>query len=263
MAYETIKYDCTDDIAVITLNDPSTLNAASIHLAKELRLALEQAGEDARCVIITGEGRGFCSGANLSGGDVNTKSEAKRKPDAGEALDSTYNPLMMAIKEHPTPVLTAVNGAAAGVGCALALMGDMVIAGESAYFLQAFSRIGLVPDGGSTWLLAKTIGRTRAMEMALLAEKVPASTALDWGLVNKVVPDDQLMEETKALATRLANGPKSLVMTRKLVWDACDDDFASALHSERVSQRDAGRTNDFKEGVSAFLEKRKAEFKGQ
>jgi 2-(1,2-epoxy-1,2-dihydrophenyl)acetyl-CoA isomerase len=158
-------------------------------------------------------------------------------------------------------VITAVNGAAAGVGCAIALMGDLVVCAKSGYFLQAFRRIGLVPDGGSTYLLAKSIGRVRAMEMALLGEKVHADEAKDWGLVNKVVEDDALMDTAMEYAAKIATGPtKSLAITRDLVWKAVDSDFNGALQAERYAQRDAGRGADFAEGVKAFLEKRPAEF---
>ena len=143
-------------------------------------------------------------------------------------------------------------------------MGDLVVAGKSAYFLQAFRRIGLVPDGGSTYLLARTIGRVRAMEMALLGEKLPAETALEWGLVNRVVDDADLMKTAKELAVKLATGPTvALSLARQQIWAACDADFGAALHGERMAQRAAGRTEDFREGVTAFLQKRPAEFKGK
>lgn len=186
------------------------------------------------------------------------------KPDAGRALTTHYNPLMQAIKEHPHPVITAVNGPAAGVGCSLALVGDIVVCAQSAYFLQAFRRIGLVPDGGSTWLLARTIGRVRAMEMALFGDKVPAEQALEWGMVNRIVEDDQLMPTALEMAEKLATGPTiALSLARELIWKACESDFDEAIYDERIAQRTAGRTDDFKEGVTAFLKKRPAEFKGK
>ena len=186
------------------------------------------------------------------------------KPDAGRALTTHYNPLMQAIREHPHPVITAVNGPAAGVGCSLALVGDIIVCAKSAYFLQAFRRIGLVPDGGSTWLLARTIGRPRAMEMALFGEKVPAEKALEWGMVNRVVEDEALMSTAMEMAETLATGPTvALSLARDLMWKACESDFDEAIYDERIAQRTAGRTDDFKEGVSAFLQKRKADFKGK
>jgi len=262
MDFEKITYTLDGDIATIAFNDPKTMNAAGLDVMEEMQLALERAGDAARCTIVTGTGRGFCSGANLSG-DVAGGGKPKGKPDAGKALDSHYHPVILAMKEHPHPVITAVNGAAAGVGCSIALMGDMVVAGESAYFLQAFRRIGLVPDGGSTYLLPRVIGRARTMEMVLMGEKLPAQKALDWGLVNKVVPDDALIDEANALATTLAQGPtQALALGRALVWDSADRTFNEQLHAERNAQREAGRTADFKEGVAAFLEKRKANFTG-
>jgi 2-(1,2-epoxy-1,2-dihydrophenyl)acetyl-CoA isomerase len=263
MDFTKVTYALEGDIAVISFNDPGTMNAAGIDTVEELLLAFETSADEARCTILTGNGRGFCSGANLSG-DVAGGAKPRGKPDAGKALDSHYNPLIQVMREHPHPVITAVNGAAAGVGCSIALMGDMVIAAQSAYFLQAFRRIGLVPDGGSTWLLPRSIGRVRAMEMALLGDKLPAEKALEWGMVNKVVADDQLMGEAMELAARLAKGPtQALSIMRGLIWDGCENDLQTQLHAERNAQRIAGRTEDFKEGVKAFLEKRKAEFTGQ
>lgn len=263
--YEKISYERNGDTAIIAFNDDKTLNACGVDTAIELLRAFEVAAAEARCTIFTGKGRGFCSGANLGGmGSGPEIAHPGSKPDAGKALDAFYNPLVTAIREHPHPVITAVNGAAAGVGCALGLMGDLVIAGKSAYFLQAFRRIGLVPDGGSTWLLARTIGRVRAMEMALLGEKVSADQALSWGLVNRVVEDAELLPAALEFAQKLASGPTvALALTRKIIWDATEAEFGAALHNERVAQRTAGRTDDFKEGVSAFLQKRPAEFKGK
>lgn len=263
--YEKISYERNGDTAIIAFNDDKTLNACGVDTAIELLHAFEVAAGEARCTIFTGKGRGFCSGANLGGmGSGPEIAHPGSKPDAGKALDAFYNPLVTAIREHPHPVITAVNGAAAGVGCALGLMGDLVIAGKSAYFLQAFRRIGLVPDGGSTWLLARTIGRVRAMEMALLGEKVSADQALSWGLVNRVVEDAELLPTALEFAQKLATGPTvALALTRKIIWEASEADFGAALHNERVAQRTAGRTDDFKEGVSAFLQKRPAEFKGK
>jgi 2-(1,2-epoxy-1,2-dihydrophenyl)acetyl-CoA isomerase len=259
MTYKKIAYDLSDDIATIAFNDPKTLNAAGVDTIEELLLAIEQAADEARCTIITGNGRGFCSGANLSSNPGETP---KGKPDAGKALDTHYNPFIKAMRTHPHPIITAVNGAAAGVGCSIALMGDFIISAESGYFLQAFRRIGLVPDGGSTFLLPRLVGRAKAMEMTLFGDKVFADQALDWGMINKVVPDDQLMDEARAYAKRLADGPtQALALIRDLVWQAEDNDFDSQLQAERFAQRTAGRQGDFKEGVKAFLEKRPANFK--
>ncbi len=266
MAYSKIKTSVSDGIGLVTLADPSTLNAAGLDLMAELQDAFEafKNDETVRCVVLTGEGRGFCSGANLSGrGGPGAAAPDPEGPDAGAALESTYNPFVTSLREYPVPIVTAVNGVAAGVGCSLALMGDIIVAAESAYFLQAFRRIGLVPDGGSTYLLPRLIGKARAMEMALLGEKVPAKTALEWGLVNRCVPDDQLMATAMELAKALATGPKALGAIRKLVWESLDEEWAAQLHAERTAQKHAGRTEDSREGVLAFLQKRPAEFKGR
>ncbi|MEM7004614.1 MAG: enoyl-CoA hydratase/isomerase [Pseudomonadota bacterium] len=262
MGFEKISYAVSDDIATITFNDPATMNAAGIDTVEELLQAFERAGDEARCTILTGTGRGFCSGANLSAGGMKA-SAGTTKFDAGKALDSHYHPLIMAMKEHPHPIITAVNGAAAGVGCSIALMGDIVIASLDAYFLQAFRRIGLVPDGGSTYLLPRLVGRARAMEMALMGDKIKAPQALEWGLVNQVTTDNELLEIANEKAKLLANGPtQALSMIRELIWDSSDRNFQDQIHAERIAQRTAGRTDDFREGVTAFLEKRDAKFTG-
>lgn len=265
MAYSKIKTSVADGIGVITLADPSTLNAAGLDLMDELQQAFAAMKADAavRCVVLTGEGRGFCSGANLSGRGPAAETPDPEGPDAGASLEAVYNPFVTSLREYPVPIVTAVNGVAAGVGCSLALMGDIIVAAESAYFLQAFRRIGLVPDGGSTYLLPRLIGKARAMEMALLGDKVPAKTALDWGLVNRCVADDQLMATAMELAKALATGPKALGAIRKLVWESLDEEWAAQLHAERVAQKTAGRTEDSREGILAFLQKRPAEFKGR
>jgi len=269
--YQKIRVSTEGGVATVTLADPSTLNAASLEIARELTHAFSAiahgaaAGDiAARAVILTGEGRGFCSGANLSGGGAAGRElDVDGKPDAGSALETTYNPLMTLLKDFPLPIVTAVNGPAAGVGCSIALMGDLIVAGESAYFLQAFRRIGLVPDGGSTYLLPRLIGKARAMEMMLLGEKVSAATALQWGLVNRCVPDADLIPTARALALELAQGPAALGAIRKLVWDSLDNDWTGQLHAERKAQKFAGKTEDFLEGVAAFLQKRVAAFKGR
>jgi len=257
-----VRIGIEDGVAVITMADPATMNAAGVDMAQELNAAFGRAAREARAAILTGEGRGFCSGANLSGGGPLQRAETQSELDAGAALESIYNPLVTSLRDLPIPFVTAVNGAAAGVGCSFALMGDLIVAGESGYFLQAFRRIGLVPDGGSTYLLPRAIGRARAMEMMLLGEKVPAKTALEWGMINRCVPDADLMTTAKELAVQLANGPKSVAMIRRIAWASLDNDWKEQLHLERITQRDAGRTADFAEGVMAFAQKRPAKFKG-
>lgn len=260
MAYT--KYQVENGVALITIADPATLNAVSPDVARELSAQFTRAASEARSVVLTGEGRGFSSGANLAGSG-NPPTDAAGRPDLGAALESTYNPLVTQIRDLPIPFVTAVNGAAAGIGCSFALLGDLIIAGEGAYFLQAFRRIGLVPDGSSTYILPRMIGRARAMEMMLLGEKIPAKTALEWGLVNRVVPDAELVTTAKALATELANGPtKTLAMIRRLTWAALDNTWPEQLQAERQAQHAAGQTEDFREGVMAFFQKRPANFKG-
>jgi 2-(1,2-epoxy-1,2-dihydrophenyl)acetyl-CoA isomerase len=262
MDYGKIKLSVDDGVAVIAFNDPATMNAAGIDTALELTDAFDKVADGAlgvRAVILTGEGRGFCSGANLSSG----MGGGGGSRDAGAALETHYNPLMTRLRTLPVPLVTAVNGAAAGVGCSFALMGDMILAAESAYFLQAFRRIGLVPDGGSTYLLPRMIGRARAMEMMLMGDKLPAAKALEWGLINRCVPDAELMPAALELAKALAAGPKALGMIRSLVWDSLDADWADQLKAEAATQTAAGKSEDFAEGVAAFLQKRPAAFKGR
>lgn len=271
MDYQKIRVSTQDGVATVTIADPTTLNAASLEVARELTHAFSAiahgaaAGKgEARAVILTGEGRGFCSGANLSGGGAAGRElDVDGKPDAGSALETIYNPLMTLLRDFPLPIVTAVNGPAAGVGCSIALMGDIIVAAESAYFLQAFRRIGLVPDGGSTYLLPRLVGKARAMEMMLLGDKISAATALQWGLVNRCVPDDELIGAATAIAQELARGPAALGAIRKLVWDSLDADWTGQLHAERKAQKVAGKTEDFIEGVTAFLQKRAAAFKGR
>jgi 2-(1,2-epoxy-1,2-dihydrophenyl)acetyl-CoA isomerase len=259
---DKVRYELTDDVAIVTMADPATLNAAGSDMIAALDGAIDRACSEARAMILTGEGRGFCSGANL--GPVGaTSARSAGEFDAGAALDSVYNPFVTRLRDLPIPWVSAVNGVAAGVGCSIALLGDLIVAAESAYFLQAFRRIGLVPDGGSTYLLPRMIGRARAMEMMLLGDKLPARTALDWGLINRCVPDASLAESAMGLAQALARGPKSLAMIRQIAWAALDATWQEQLQEERLMQREAGRTRDFAEGVSAFLGKRLAAFKGE
>ena len=265
MSERKVKLDIDGAVGTLTLNDPSALNAVSDEMLTDLadQLAvIEDPDNGVRCVIMTGEGRGFCAGANLQG--RGSSGESNARPDAGARLETGYHPILRRIKNLPMPFITAVNGPAAGVGMSLAIMGDLVLAAESAYFMQAFRRIGLVPDGGSTYMLPRLIGVARARELSLLGEKLPAQTAMDWGIVNRIYADDQLMDEANALAADLASGPTvSLGMIRNLYWETLNNSFEEQLDLERQSQRIAGRTDDFAEGVNAFLEKRPAEFKGK
>ena len=262
--YGKIKLTVEDQVARVTLADPATLNAASLVMMDELTDAFERIGGGdlgVRSVLLTGEGRGFCSGANLA--DPSRDLPNGGAADAGAALESHYNPFVRRLRELPVPVVTAVNGCAAGIGCSFALLGDIVVAAETAYFLQAFRRIGLVPDGGSTWLLPRLAGKARAMEMALLGEKISARTALEWGLINRVVADERLIDEAMAIARQLATGPASLGLTRRLLWNSMEADWSEQLDAERCRQQDASETADFYEGVQAFFQKRPAAFIGR
>lgn len=257
--YETILTEKKGDVLVVTLNRPERLNAASIQLADDLTAALYDL-DGARCVLLTGAGRAFCSGADL-------QARGTSSPVGGgshHALMNHYNPLMSQILRLPVPVVTAVNGPAAGVGCSMGLAGDFVLAGKSAYFLQAFVNIGLVPDGGSTWLLTKTIGKARATQMMMLGERVSADQAESWGLIYKAVDDAALMDEALALATRLAAAPTVALSTmRRNIMIALDGTLDETFRAEAEGQRIAGASQDAREGGLSFLEKRKPVFKGQ
>ncbi|WP_114522113.1 enoyl-CoA hydratase-related protein [Altererythrobacter sp. ZODW24] len=259
MAYELITVETVDDVTTITLNQPERLNACPPAMAEEIRDVLADPKE-ARAILITGEGRAFCSGADLSG----RADKGMGGRGAYDSLSLSYNPLMKEFARCPVPIVTAVNGPAAGIGCSIALAGDFAVAGSSAYFLQAFVNIGLVPDGGASWMLPRMIGKARATEMMLLGEKIPAEKAQEWGLIYKAVSDEALMDEAMALAKRLAGGPTlALGVMRQNISKALDMDYSSALHNEAEGQWKAGGSQDAIEGAMSFLQKRKAVFKGE
>jgi len=249
-------------VAVLKLNHPEVLNAASPKLVIGAARALDfiaKPDSGFRCVVLTGEGRGFCSGANLA-----ERGEPGGEAPAFHALETVFHPFLRKMRDFPMPIVTAVNGAAAGVGMSMALMGDLVLAAKSAYFLQAFARIGLVPDGGSTWILPRLIGLARARELSLLAERLPAEQALQWGLINRVLDEAELLPEAMKLAQRIADGPTlSLSAIRRLYWESPHNTYEEQLDLERTIQEKQGRTADFAEGVRAFLEKRQAKFSGR
>jgi len=260
MAYDWITYGLTDGVARIAMNDPKTMNAANPDMGFEIVDAFDRAAGEARAVLLTGEGKAFCSGGNLAAA-VDILDDPRR--DFGEQLEVSLNAVLVAIKRVDMPVVTSVRGAAAGYGAGLAAAGDIVMMGEGAFFYLAFRHVGLVPDGGATWLLSRAVGRVRAMQLMLLGERLPAAKALEWGLATMVVPDDELDDASMAMAKELASGPRSLGMMKKMAWDALDCGFETALDTERRMQREAGRSGDFVEGVQAFGEKRKPDFKGQ
>lgn len=263
-SFDTIKLDVADNVATITLNRPDRLNSMPPAMADDIRAALDHLpGLGARALLITGEGRGFCSGADLAG-DRSSGGAVGGGARSRNALRGHYNPMLLALANLDIPVVVAVNGPAAGVGCSFALSGDFTIAGKSAYFLQAFVNIGLVPDGGSSWLLPRLIGVPRAAQMMMLGEKISGDQAADWGMIYKCVEDADLMTEAKALAARLANGPTIALGTmRKILRDGLSQSYSDTLDAEAKGQAIAGGTADAVEGVMAFQQKRKTEFKGK
>lgn len=256
---ERVSLTFEGNVAVLKFNHPEVMNAVGQQMAAELmEAALEVRGSSARCLLITGEGRGFCAGANLQ-----DEGRGERQGGAGDMLRRVYHPLLVTLRELEIPIVTAVNGAAAGVGMSFAIIGDIVCASKNAFFLQAFSRIGLVPDGGSTYMLPRLIGWGRAVELSLLAERLPAEQAHQWGLVNRLYDDNEaLMAGAMGIARQLANGPKALGMIRRLYWDTWQNSFEQQLDLEAQMQNRAGATTDHQEGVKAFLEKRDAKFTG-
>jgi 2-(1,2-epoxy-1,2-dihydrophenyl)acetyl-CoA isomerase len=246
-------------VAILTLNQPEILNAVSPAMMRGALAALDFiAGEGKfRALVMTGAGKGFCAGANLSA------VAAQGSIDAGAALEHVFHPFLRRLRDFPMPVVMAVNGPAVGIGMSFAMSGDLTIAARSAFFQQGFSRIGLVPDGGSTWLLPRLIGLARAREMALLAERLSADKALEWGLINAVAEDDRLMQEALDLAQRLAQGPSALALTRKLFWDSPQNSYDQQLALEQAAQSRASQSADFREGLTAFREKRAPHFTGK
>jgi 2-(1,2-epoxy-1,2-dihydrophenyl)acetyl-CoA isomerase len=265
MKHGKVRLDMHGPVAVITLNDPAVLNAFGQKLREDMTAALDQLdASSARCLVLTGTGRAFCSGANLNDPDRAPRDrQAEARGEMISDLEAWYNPTFLRLRAVQMPVITAINGIAAGAGMSLALSGDIRVAARSAFFLQAFARIGLVPDCGSSWILPRLIGMARAMELSLLAERLPAETALTWGMINRVEDDEALMPRVMELATSLANGPRSLAMIRRLYWDSLENHYEQQLRLEATLQSQAGLTRDYEEGVQAFREKRPARFTGE
>jgi 2-(1,2-epoxy-1,2-dihydrophenyl)acetyl-CoA isomerase len=258
MQYETITYAERDAVAVITLNRPDVMNALNTLMRAEITHAVESAGRAARVVVLTGSGRAFCSGQDLGDGGSAASLNLER------TLRDEYVPMLMAIVDCPVPVIAAVNGTAAGAGANLALVCDITIATYSAYFIQAFTRIGLIPDAGGTWVLPRTIGLQKAMGAALFGDRITARQAEEWGMIWQAVPDGEFAAAWQARAAQLAQGPTEAFKRVKMAMHASfGNGLAEQLVLEGQLQGECGRTRDFKEGVLAFQEKRPAHFEGR
>jgi 2-(1,2-epoxy-1,2-dihydrophenyl)acetyl-CoA isomerase len=260
---DTVLIDLDAGVLTLTLNRPDKLNSFNEAMHRALRAGFERAASDpaVRAVLLTGAGRGFSAGQDL--GDRDPR-KATQPPDLGHTLDTFYNPTLRLIRSLEKPVVCAVNGVAAGAGANIALACDIVLAARSAKFIQAFSKIGLVPDAGGSWSLPRILGEPRAKALALLAEPVDADTAAAWGMIWKAIDDAALLDEARAVATRLAAGPtRGLGLTKRAIQAAAGNGLDAQLDLERDLQREAGRTADYAEGVTAFLEKRRPEFTGR
>jgi 2-(1,2-epoxy-1,2-dihydrophenyl)acetyl-CoA isomerase len=258
MDYDTITLETEAGLAVLTLNRPEKMNALNTRMRAEMADAVRRAGHEARVVVMTGAGKAFCSGQDL-GDRANAESV-----DLERTLRDEYEPLLRAIVDCPVPVIAAVNGAAAGAGANIALAADVVIAAHSAYFLQAFSRIGLVPDAGGTFILPRAMGLPKAIGAALFAEKITAEQADDWGMIWEAVPDMGFEEHWRARARHLADGPTLAYQGIKTALRASlSNSFEEQIALEARTQGKCGRSRDFKEGVLAFLEKRAPRFEGR
>ncbi len=258
---ETVAYEIEDRVAWVTLNRPEALNAWTHQLGEELIAALDAAAEDddVRAVVLTGAGRAFSSGADLRAGTVG----ANGKPDVATPLREIYNPLILRVRTLPKPVVAAVNGGAVGIGCSLALACDMLLAAEGAYFLLAFVNIGLALDGGASLFLPRLVGPARAFEIAYTGERLSAARALEWGLVNRVVPDSELRSAVTELTARMAAGPPgSYAGIKRTINAAIYAELAAQLEHETVEQQQRAESQDFVEGVMAFMQKRPAQFTG-
>ncbi len=259
--FETIRYAEHGPVATITLNRPDKLNSITRTMHMELRAALDRVEKSARCLVLTGAGRGFCAGQDLG---ERRRGGSEETPDLGAGLDALYNPLVRRLRGLALPTIAAVNGIAAAAGANLALACDIAVAARSASFVQAFSRIGLVPDCGGTWFLPHLVGRARALALAMTAERLPAERACEWGLIWECVDDAELGPRVATLAEELARMPtRTLVMTRAAIDAAAANSLDRQLDLERDLQREAGRSADYREGVAAFLEKRPANFTGR
>lgn len=263
MSYQNINYEVSDGVAILTLNRPDTLNSFTQAMHEEVRAAMTDVRNDTtvRCLLLTGAGRGFCAGQDLNDRSVKADQAA---PDLGDSVERNYNPLIRSIMTLDKPVICAVNGVAAGAGASLALACDIVLAAKSASFVQAFSKIGLVPDSGGTWNLPRAVGMPRAKALALLAGKLKAEKAESWGMIWAAVDDEDLMSEALEMAKHLATQPtKGLATIKKLLNESYSNPLHQQLELEKSAMRMLGQSHDYKEGVAAFMEKRTPNFKGE
>lgn len=254
MNFEFINLAIENNIAFLTLNNQKFKNAMNTKMAQEILECLNNLGS-ARVLVINSLGDSFCSGAQID--------FSNPKIDLGQSLIEIYNPVFIKLKNLEIPIITSVNGAAAGIGASFALMGDIIIASKSAYFLQAFINLGLIPDGGAAFILAKSIGRVRAMELMLLGERLSAEQAYTYNLITKVCEDSELTDIVNDYANRISNGPNTAYKhLRQLLWNALENDFETSLSLEAKSQSELGKTQDFYEGIMSFISKKKPNFKG-
>ena len=262
MSYQTILFYVSGGVARLTLNRPDRLNSFNTVMHGEVREALASLrGSDARVLIITGAGRGFCAGQDLGDRAVAPGGAAV---DLGESIEKNYKPLVMALRNLPMPVIAAVNGVAAGAGANIALACDMVIAAKSASFVQAFAKLGLVPDSGGTWFLPRLIGNARAIGLAFLGDKLPAEQAAQWGLIWRCVEDAELAPTVDALAQQFAAAPtRGLARTKQAIYEGWGRTLEAQLDTERDYQRELGYSADYAEGVAAFTQKRAPDFSGR
>jgi 2-(1,2-epoxy-1,2-dihydrophenyl)acetyl-CoA isomerase len=263
MNYENILFDITDGVATLTLNRPDKLNSFTQAMHDEVRHALHKVGADksVRVFVLTGAGRGFCAGQDLSDRSVEP---GARPVDLGDSVEKNYAPLVLALRALPMPVICAVNGVAAGAGANIALACDIVLAAKSASFVEVFCKLGLIPDTGGTYFLPRLIGSARAMGLAMLGDKLSAEKAEAWGLIWKTVPDDELAAETQAMARHFASAPtKGLAFTKQALYASPHNTLQQQLTLECGMMSELGRSDDYREGVAAFMEKRAPQFKGK